>query len=88
MGSVHVAFPHFSIITTFAGAMKSPSSLYCQPQSKPGRRPRRVKEGEELGRKPKKINSEARKQQNKIASRKYSMSYLNVVTDQRCITNT
>jgi hypothetical protein len=47
-----------------------------------------VKEGEELGRKPKKINSEARKQQNKIASRKYSMSYLNVVTDQRCITNT
>jgi hypothetical protein len=47
-----------------------------------------VKEGEELGRKPKKINSKARKQQNKIASRKYSMSYLNVVTDQRCITNT
>jgi hypothetical protein len=30
-------------------------------------------EGEELGKKPKKVNSEIRKQQNRIASRNYRM---------------
>ncbi|KAF2025865.1 hypothetical protein EK21DRAFT_75464 [Setomelanomma holmii] len=51
--------------------MTSPSTLQSQPISRPGRRSRRVEEGEELGKKPKKVNSEIRKQQNRIASRNY-----------------
>ncbi|KAH7083354.1 hypothetical protein BKA63DRAFT_561528 [Paraphoma chrysanthemicola] len=51
--------------------MFSPSTLQSQAGSRPGRRPRRPEEGEELGKKPKKVNSEIRKQQNRIASRNY-----------------
>jgi hypothetical protein len=55
--------------------MTSPSTLHSQLVSRPGRRPRRVDEGEELGKKPKKVNSEVRKQQNRIASRNYRRSF-------------
>jgi len=47
------------------------SSLQSYPLSKPGRKQKRDMEGTEPGQKPKKVNSEIRKQQNRIASRNY-----------------
>ncbi|KAF2258159.1 hypothetical protein CC78DRAFT_587455 [Lojkania enalia] len=41
------------------------------PSSRPGRKPKRSSERSELGQKPRKVNSEIRKQQNRIASRNY-----------------
>lgn len=67
--------------------MESPSTLHSQPYSKPSRRSRRVEEGEELEKKPKKVNSEVRKQQNRIASRNYRTSYPAVVSDWKCRAN-
>ncbi|CAO2655820.1 Nn.00g046230.m01.CDS01 [Neocucurbitaria sp. VM-36] len=49
----------------------SPITLRSQPHSRPGRRSERAEVGEEVGKKPKKVNSEIRKQQNRIASRNY-----------------
>ncbi|KAF1845332.1 uncharacterized protein K460DRAFT_311606, partial [Cucurbitaria berberidis CBS 394.84] len=53
--------------------MTSPTATTLQSQlfSNPGRRSMRVGEGEAPGKKPKKANSEIRKQQNRIASRNY-----------------
>ncbi|KAF1940576.1 hypothetical protein EJ02DRAFT_406194 [Clathrospora elynae] len=51
--------------------MNSPTTHHSQALSRPGRRPRREGENEEPGQKPKKVNSEIRKQQNRIASRNY-----------------
>jgi hypothetical protein len=62
-------------IDTFAGAMNSPNTLQSQPFSRPGRKPKHAGEVEEPGKKPKKVNSEIRKQQNRIASRNYRMSF-------------
>jgi hypothetical protein len=76
--SVHI-LSHISGNTHSAGAMTSPSTLYSQSQPKPGRRSRRAEEGEELEKKPKKVNSEVRKQQNRIASRNYRTSGPGVV---------
>jgi hypothetical protein len=70
--SVHIL--PTSPVTHLAGAMTSPSILCSQSQPKPGRRSRRAEEGEELEKKPKKVNSEVRKQQNRIASRNYRTS--------------
>lgn len=61
-------------VTMFTGVMPSPSVSNDQLQPKPDRRSRQVDEGEELGRKPKKVNSEVRKKQNRIASRNYRES--------------
>jgi hypothetical protein len=46
-----------------------------------------MEEGEELEKKPKKANSEVRKQQNRIASRNYRMFYSAVVSDWECRAN-
>ncbi|KAF2830536.1 hypothetical protein CC86DRAFT_378818 [Ophiobolus disseminans] len=51
--------------------MTSPTTLYSHPHTKSGGRSGRGEEDGELGKKPKKINSEVRKQQNRIASRNY-----------------
>ncbi|KAF1829535.1 hypothetical protein BDW02DRAFT_145357 [Decorospora gaudefroyi] len=53
--------------------MDSPptTTLPLQPFPKPGRRSKRGAESEEPVEKPKKVNSEIRKQQNRIASRNY-----------------
>jgi hypothetical protein len=75
--SVHIL--PTSPVTHLAGAMTSPSTLCSQSQPKPGRRSRRAEEGEELEKKPKKVNSEVRKQQNRIASRNYRTSGPGVV---------
>jgi hypothetical protein len=58
-------------ISLSAGAMSPPTTLDLEPLPKTDRRPRRTVEGEEAGKKPKKVNSEIRKQQNRIASRNY-----------------
>ncbi|KAF2449594.1 hypothetical protein P171DRAFT_196254 [Karstenula rhodostoma CBS 690.94] len=55
-----------------AGAMLSISSCQSHATSKPSsRRANEIVEGQEPGIKPKKVNSEIRKQQNRIASRNY-----------------
>ncbi|OAL52364.1 hypothetical protein IQ07DRAFT_369354 [Pyrenochaeta sp. DS3sAY3a] len=51
--------------------MNSPNTLQSQPFSRPGRKPKHAGDVEEPGKKPKKVNSEIRKQQNRIASRNY-----------------
>jgi hypothetical protein len=55
--------------------------------SRPGRRPRRAEDVEDPGKKPKKVNSEARKQQNRIASRNYRTSYLRCIGNSICRVN-
>jgi hypothetical protein len=52
---------------------QSPTTAQPEITSRPRRKARHGKEGEELGKKPKKMNSEVRKQQNRIASRNYRM---------------
>ncbi|KAH7383349.1 hypothetical protein BKA66DRAFT_417999 [Pyrenochaeta sp. MPI-SDFR-AT-0127] len=51
--------------------MPSPTTLQSQALARPGRNMRQNGEGEGPGKKPKKVNSEIRKQQNRIASRNY-----------------
>jgi hypothetical protein len=51
--------------------MTSPTPLDPEPLSNPVRRAKRIVEEQGLAKKPKKVNSEVRKQQNRIASRNY-----------------
>jgi hypothetical protein len=51
--------------------MTTQTTPQSRPDSRPGRRIRQEGEGGGSGKKPKKVNSEARKQQNRIASRNY-----------------
>jgi hypothetical protein len=51
--------------------MNSLAILQSQPISRADKKPMHMRENEELGKKPKKVNSEIRKQQNRIASRNY-----------------
>ncbi|KAH4096364.1 hypothetical protein HBH98_044350 [Parastagonospora nodorum] len=51
--------------------MPSPTLLHFQQVSRRARRATRMVEEEQLSQKPKKVNSEIRKQQNRIASRNY-----------------
>jgi hypothetical protein len=71
---VQNAFQVFNLHIPIGATMTSPTTLQSQLLSRPGRRPRRGAEEEECGKKPKKVNSEVRKQQNRIASRNYRMS--------------
>jgi hypothetical protein len=73
---VHISIPYLWLPTTVAGVMNSSSNttLPSQALEEPSRRPKRAGQSEEPGKKPKKVNSEIRKQQNRIASRNYRMS--------------
>jgi hypothetical protein len=67
--------------------MTTSTAPHSRLDSRPGRRPRRAGDVEDLGKKPKKVNSEARKQQNRIASRNYRMSYLGCIGNSICRVN-
>ncbi|KAL5115851.1 hypothetical protein ACEQ8H_006253 [Pleosporales sp. CAS-2024a] len=55
--------------------MTSPTTTHLHQLSRPRQRPRREKNSREPEKKPKKANSEIRKQQNRIASRNYRASF-------------
>jgi hypothetical protein len=63
--------PKRNISETSASAMYSPTSSSSATEQRPGRRAKRSGDSAEPGQKPKKVNSEIRKQQNRIASRNY-----------------
>jgi hypothetical protein len=64
--------------------MTTSTAAHSRPNARPGRRPRQAEDGEDLGKKPKKVNSEARKQQNRIASRNYRTSSLECIRNSHC----
>jgi hypothetical protein len=70
-----------------SSTMTTSTAPHSRLDSRPGRRPRRAGDVEDLGKKPKKVNSEARKQQNRIASRNYRMSYLGCIGNSICRVN-
>jgi hypothetical protein len=76
-----ISIPSIWLPSIVAGAMENPTTtLSSQLLSTTDRRSKRTAVSEEPAKKPKKPNSEIRKQQNRIASRNYRMSTRRLVT--------
>jgi hypothetical protein len=67
--------------------MTTSTAAHSRPNARPGRRLRQAEDGEDLEKKPRKVNSDARKQQNRIASRNYRTSHLGCIRNSHCRVN-